>query len=312
MKIIIKDLDSNIILETNEILNKNLSFSNILWSGQSGLNLTIKYLWFDLVWRFIEVFYEDKIIYWWIIYDEKLKFSWITDIQVIWRFDLFNRIETDKNFNLAQEIINYLIWWINQNYINYKLKLNTEWETYIKNISWISSWWTIIRNIINELWYDFFIWADKIVHFKENISEKVWNLSFWADWDIKNGFIWQNITNYVSYMTVISTTDWELYNQYMIDEELEKKYWRWIKTIKENEINIWTISKMIRNGITPPQKKTRIELNYTNFNIIPWDFVTIINSPVEIKKIKIVKVDYTLTSTMIYLDVFSNIYKNLK
>jgi len=61
-----------------------------------------------------------------------------------------------------------------------------------------------------------------------------------------------------------------------------------------------------------PQKKTQLEITKNFWDIEVWDYVTVENSPVKIERVKIVKIDFSLTKAIIYLDAFSNIYTNLK
>ncbi len=275
--------------------NNNFSFSNILWSWQTWLSLDINYYKFDLIWKFAKFFVDERLVYSWVITDEKFNFIDKTTITIDWAFSLFNRMETTLMYDIHQATVLYVARIIQWRYTVFSFERDIQWTDYFTppTTKTYRKWWAIIRDVVSDSKYDFFVWADTKVRFAEQISNKVHKLTVWSDWDIVWGFIWVNMDNYVSRSQIIDTwVSWTDTNYYTINEEDEAIYWR-------ADDNIWSTSwtyswtntaRTARNLLQSPEKITRLTIKKDIWRFEVWDYVTIVNSPVKVENVKIVRI----------------------
>lgn len=296
--------------------NDDFSFQNILWSWQTWLTLDIKYDKFDLIWKFAKFFVDDSLIYSGFVLDEKYDFNDKTTLTIEWVFWILNRITTTRDYSNHQATINYLYTLLTARYSVFDFSKDiTDVDNYTPSTSTsYRTWSNIVKTIVKDSQYDFYFWADTKLIFKKQMSTKTHILKLWPDGDISWWFIWQNMSNYVSYAWIIDTwVTWTDTNFYIENEEDTAKFWRSSRQIwSTNWTYSWTKpARDARKMLQSPEKKTQIKVKKDIFKYQVWDYITIINSPVKIENVKIVSIVFTRYYATLKLDGFSNIYTNL-
>lgn len=308
--------------ELVQVINNDFSFSNILWSWQTSLSLDIDYKEWDLLGKFIKFFIDERLVFSWQITDEKFNLVWFTTITAYWLYDLFNTFQTRTSIDTYWGQISYITRNASSRYPFFEWNMKI-WELgkqdFLNSNSSYVNGTQMIREVINESKWDFFIWADWIVRFDKDISEKVHFLSIWQeariDWEIVWGSVWRTLKWYVSEARGIETWgNWGDLNTYINNDEQSKVWGRVSRNIwsESGEYSPISLMRATKNLLQNPLQNTSLEVKGDIWKYEVWDFVTIENSIVTIEKVKIVKIDFRREKAVLHLDNFSNIYKNLK
>lgn len=307
----------------------DISFSNFLWSWQSQINLSlISKIWeIDFIWKAIEIFFYEKIVYTWIVTKTAYSFSWTVNLFIIWIYDLINRVDltTLHPANTWGSWIRTIINYINSLYPNYKFWKDIDtWTYYLKSDTSSVVWTELIRNICEKTNYDFYVWADRIVKYKQSLSSKIHYLSVWEE--VFEWVIWEDISSSITDYRVINSISNNTRSYFNL--VLESKIWKierdvidtiwyidwdWIPHYNWEE---YLMSRESKAQIEKNWMKNLCELNisydkYDIFSIEVWDYISIKNLWVVIPNTKVVKIDFTYKTCKLYLDNYFSISKSL-
>lgn len=300
--------DGTIFQNAVKILSKDISFSNVLWSGQTSLSLDLEYSNWDLLSKFVKFYVGEKLVFSGEIIDEQFDFFKTTSITIYWLYDLYNCISPRLTLDSHGAWIEYLSKKVNERYpfANITFDINSL-ESYTKAYTSYTLWSSILNDVVLDSKYDFFLGADWVVRFAENISTKTHFLSIGKDAEIIWGYIWRTKRDYVSEAIGI---DGSVLTE-IKNEEASNTWGIVSRGITQSSGNPTLLAKEIQKLLKNPSQKTPLKVK-NNWQYEVWDFVTIENSKMNLQNIKIVKIDFSLDTAILHLDSYSSIYKNIK
>lgn len=154
-----------------------------------------------------------------------------------------------------------------------------------------------------------------MIRFKENISEKVHFFSIGKDAEILSGGVGRSLKGYVSEAQGIESggSGNDMNVEIKLDPEVEEEFGRVSRSIRSSsgQYSANSLARATRNKLSTPPYKTAFKIKSRQWEVEVGDYITLENTIPKVENVKIVKIDHSLHSATIYLDDFSNIYKNL-
>jgi len=302
------NIDWSPFIKFTEFLQNDFSFSNTLGTGQSRLSLNVEYKKMDLHWKICRFHVDNQLVYWGIIEEELYNLTGSTTIRIQGWFSMLYRLSTRNIWgDIEGAVVNTLIENYNER-IGFPIltKDIDQGDNYSITYSSYVKWTQVISDVVKKSGFDFYIWADQVVRFKEKLSDTVHKLSIWNE--IQSGNIGINIREYVSRSSWVSTST--TYSTGTIIWDYEDIYWV-SESNNESSDGSTVVLRTTLNNIKAPQKYCTLVVRKDIWKYQVWDRVTILNSPIEIKEVKILKIDFSRYSATLYLDDFKSIWKNL-
>lgn len=308
-------------IPANKIIWETIGFSNVLGGGQFWLKISLNYKYseIDLSWKFIKLYEWSNLLYFWIIQNIKYNFLSKITVNVIWIFDLLNRVDLHTLTTYQGTSIRLLLESIKAYYPLWEFTKDIElWRLDTLNTSDRSySWGELIRAYVSDSWFDFYLWADLKCVFKEVMSTTIHTLTIWKEINIDSSFYSEDISKLITDIVYTSTSNASVRMQ-KINEDSEVRYWKIERDNYYNSTSTTTLWQQVQKDYQNlSYKKINAEIliyksEYNIFNIQVWDKVTILWTDIDITEVKILKIDFTLTTAKLTLDVYNNIVKNLK
>ena len=312
MRLKVFDISGNHIETIKKFSQDNFSFENYLNSGQSSLSLKIAKRNSLTLWgKFVELHVWEELVYSWIVEREFYNLQWYFSLYIIGMFSLFYRQDHRTRVWDHGGTMNMVYQTALTRYPLYVLGSEIEqWDTYSFTASSnYSTWDQVIREIVEDSWYEFYFGADKIFKFKENLSTTTHVISIWNEiiwWNL-----WINLKNVVTRTQWINETSW--YDTDEIPSDFIEQLWITERTFREDSWwdNSLSLMRKATNALQDPENEWQIVIWTDHFKYQVGDRVTVNNSPIEVNGVKIVKISYSLHQCTLFLENFPSIVKNL-